>query len=158
MPNENLGAGNDIVQWAVMGITALGVILQYFWSREQLSIHRKQDQYDKHIADPAKKIVLQIDDFVLALIAVEHGKKPDIVQQRGYATLIRAINTFIQDCFNSPVAGGNCWYEISTRDIELGIYSDPDLEFNILNINSLETDLERLKAQIQDNVSVRRPK
>ena len=154
---ESGGDSTEILQWTVTVLTAAGLIGQHIWSRRSLVTHRDQDQFDKHIADPARTLIAKIDAFAASVPQVAIGTAPNAALMTSHAILVRTVNSFVRDSVDSPVGGGNEWFEISTKDIERGLPTESGENTTALQIKSLVADLERLKVKIQSMSKTKRP-
>jgi hypothetical protein len=147
----------ELLQWLITILTAVGLVIQHVWSRRSLVTHRNQDQFDKYIADPARTLISKIDSFAATVPQIETGVEPNVALKTSHAILVRSVNSFAKDCVDSPVGGGDDWFQISTKEIERGIPAESGLETSALQIKSLVADLERLKSKIQEKIREKRP-
>ncbi|MGJ8624230.1 MAG: hypothetical protein ACSHW1_15850 [Yoonia sp.] len=157
MAVESGGNSTEYAQWIITVLTLLGLIAQHIWSRRSLITHRDQDQFDKHIADPARTLVSKIDAFSANIPLIEIGTPPSHAMMMSHAILVKTVNTFVSDSVASPVAGGNEWFQISTKGIEGGLPTDNAENTTALQIRQLIIELERLKGNIQDLTRGKRP-
>lgn len=156
---SEISSGNeaDISQWIIIVLTAVGLVAQHLWSREQITVHRRQDRFDKYIADPSRIIVANIDAFSVTVPFIPLGEAPAMPQKVAHATLVRSINAFVRGCVGSPVSGGDDWYKaLSTKSIEQGLPTEAGQIFSALSQKTLLADLDRLRRLIQDEVDRRR--
>lgn len=151
------GGSTETLQWLVTILTAAGLVGQHIWSRHILVTHRNQDQFDKHIADPARTLIAKIDGFAATVPQIETGNAPNSALMISHAILVRTVNSFVSDSVDSPVGGGSVWFQISTKQIESGLPTESGENTTALQVKTLVSDLERLKTKIQAMIKDTRP-
>lgn len=157
MSTEPASNAAEYLQWTVTILTVVGLVGQHLWSRRSLVTHRDQDQFDKHIADPARVVISKIDAFSANVPQIETGKAPSAALRVSHAILVKSVNSFAKDCVDSPISGGNEWYKVSTKEIETGLPTEDDVLVSALQTKSLVAALERLKIKIQTKIKDSRP-